>query len=104
MGLRLDMAGALLTKRVPTKAFLYDDIQRATHLRLSMTDSDKVLLRSPMGVSGGRFVGGNIADLAFWLERRCERGCLAVVPVVGGSRRDGPANTLLCSVCHVGPE
>ena len=27
MGLRLDVAGALLNKRVPAKAFLYDDIQ-----------------------------------------------------------------------------
>ena len=104
MGLRLDEAGELLTKRVPARAFLYDDIQRAAHLRLCMTDSDGVLLRSPRGISGGRFMGGNVADVAFWLERRCERGCLAVVPVVGGTRREGPANTLLCSVWHVGPE
>ena len=104
MGLRLDVAGALLTKRVPAKAFLCNDIQRVAHLRLSTTDSDGVLLRSPMGVSGGRFVSRNNADMAFWLERRCERECLAVVPVVGRRWWKGPANTLLCSVWHVGPE
>ena len=65
MGLRLDVAGALLTNRVPAKAYLYDDIQRAAHLHLSTTDSDGVLLRSPMGVSGGRFVSGSGTDVAF---------------------------------------
>ena len=33
MGLRLDVAGALLTKRIP-RFLLYDDIQWAAHLRI----------------------------------------------------------------------
>ena len=71
MGLSLDVAGALLTKKVPGKAFLYDDILWAAHLRLSMTDSWEGLLWSPMGISEGKFIGGNFADMTFLLDRRC---------------------------------